>query len=96
MKGNCNHYRSPFHWVNNCNIRKLGDRIRELELQLSNKEQNWANNTEVHVCDDETNTTPTKIKDACGTKIKSLSALYDWFIDSGPSAHVMGNRNLLT
>jgi hypothetical protein len=94
-KGNCNHCESPFHWADGCDNRRLEDKIRDMELQLGAKKQTWANTAEINTCD-------TGHAPAYSDQLQALAAdLYsppvpDWISDSRASAHVTGERNLLS
>jgi hypothetical protein len=109
-KGNCNHCGSPFHWANNCDIRRLEDKIREMETQIgSQKKPIWANSIEDHTSggnvypggpsynfDGAQQQLPPTTHPVLAAEISPPQYPEEWLIDSGASAHVTGNRNLLT
>jgi hypothetical protein len=96
-KGNCNHCGSPFHWADSCDIRRLEDKIHNMELQLGNKKQDWANTAEIHTCNNGPSPSqlPFDRHQALAAELYSPT-VPDWILDSGASAHVTGERNLLS
>jgi hypothetical protein len=88
-RGNCSHCGSSFHWANKCDIRRLEDKLQDMELKLYTKQPDWANAIE--------RATEGDITDAEIHAAKFLlpGAPKGWFLDSGTSAHITRARNLL-
>jgi hypothetical protein len=96
--GSCNDCGSRDHWADRCEIRQLKNKIRDLEISAPTwKKKEWANSTEDHPAGETSNDAAlAQVFEVCATEIKSQRQPDDWFIDSGASAHVTGDRNLIS
>jgi hypothetical protein len=65
-----------------------------MELQLGTKKQDWANMAETHTCSDSYAQAPPDRHQALAVELYS-PPIPDWILDSGASAHVTRERNLL-
>ena len=95
--GVCHECGSPDHWADQCEIRFLKNRLRELRMSNGNgrrMQQAHVAETypeeEFNVEEDLTN------HEVCVIDTFNLPPPRNWYLDSGASTHVTGNRDLLT
>ena len=96
--GTCNECGSPDHWADRCEIRHFKNKIRELELSAPTwKRKEWAHSVDNPASVETTNDVAlAQVIDVCAAEITSQRQPDDWFIDSGASAHVTGDRTLIS
>jgi transposase InsO family protein len=96
--GSCNECGSRDHWADWCEIRQLKNKIRDLEISAPTwKKKDWANSTEDHPAGETSNDAAlAQVFEVCAAEIKSQREPDDCFIDSGASAHVTSDRNLIS
>jgi hypothetical protein len=106
-QGTCNECGSPYHWADRCELRMLKNKVRELEMgsnPTSCRKRNYINTVDASAPDQSLRSTQNNDKaalaevfDICAVEVKGKAEREeDWFLDSGATAHVTGNRDLLT
>ena len=96
--GTCNECGSRDHWADRYEIRHLKNKIRDLELGAPTwKKKEWANSAEDKPSGETSNDAALEqVFEVCAAEIKSQRQPDNWFIDSGASAHVTGDRKLIS
>jgi hypothetical protein len=101
--GACHLCGSPYHWADQYEIKHLRNKVKQLELGGRSSASTWkrqdsANIAETHTCrqpDISNDEALAEVLDIYAAEVKKSNGEDDWFIDSGASTHVTGNRNLL-
>jgi hypothetical protein len=103
-QGACNECGSPCHWADRCELRILKNKVRELEM--GSNSTSWRKNNYANAADTSSVPIPThnndeaalaEVFEICAAEVKQKARREeDWFLDSGATTHVTGNRDLLT
>ena len=96
--GVCHECGSPDHWADQCEIRFLKNRLRELRMLNGNGRRMQ----QAHVAETYPEEEFTTEEDLTNHEVCAIDTFNppppprNWYLDSGASTHVTGNRDLLT
>lgn len=102
-QGVCHKCGGKDHWANKCEITNLEEKIREIRLANNYQGSSWKKSSQAHIAEAESHEdTVEDIEEymeeeheAYATEALSIPTASNWYLDSGASMHVTGNKSLL-